>query len=94
MSNADRTLDARLTVRQLMEALMTAISSVQPGADMTVTMLRDGVELTTKVTLGHKPLYLVRQNIATRRLDSDHQAALEAARQEFARWRAELENSP
>ena len=51
---------------------------------------RDGDELTVMVTLGLKPLSLVRQNLATGRLDSDHRAALEAARQEFATWLAEL----
>ncbi len=94
LSNADSSLDVRLTVRQLMDALMTAISAVQPGADMTVTLLRDGAELTAMVTLGLKPLSLVRQHLAMGRLGSDHLAALEAARQEFARWRAELEASP
>lgn len=94
LSNEDGTLDETPTVRQLTEALSHAISSVQPGADMTLTILRDGDELATKVTLGRKPLSLVRQNLATGRLGSDHLAALEAARQEFARWRAELEGSP
>ena len=94
LSNADSSLDLRLTVRQLMDALMTAISAVQPGADMTLTLLRDGAELTAMVTLGLKPLSLVRQNLATGRLGSDHLAALEAARQEFARWVAELEALP
>ena len=94
LSNEDSALDERLTIRQLTEALMTAISSVQPGADMTLTLLRDGAELTAMVTLGLKPLSLVRQNLATGRLGSDHLAALEAARQEFARWVAELEALP
>ena len=93
LSDEDSTLDARLTLRQLMDALMTAISSIQPGADMTVTILRDGAEVTTKVTLGFKPLSLVRQMVVARRLNANQQAGLEAARQEFARWRAELEDS-
>jgi len=90
----DRTLDEAPTVRQLTEALIHAISSVQPGADITLTILRDGNEFVTKVTLGPKPLSLVRQNLATGRLGSDHRAALEAARQEFARWLTELEGLP
>lgn len=94
LGDEDRTLDETPTVRQLTEALIQAISSVEPGADVTLTILRDGDEFVTKVTLGLKPLSLVRQNLATGRLGSDHRAALEAARQEFARWLAELEGSP
>lgn len=94
LSNDDSTLDERRTIRQLTGALMTAISSVQPGADMTATILRDGDELTAKVTLGLKPLSLVRQMLDLGRLDSDHRAALESSSQDFTRWRAELENSP
>ncbi len=82
------------TLTLLNESLIRAISSIQPGADMKLTLLRDGDELTAKVTLGLKPLSLVRQNLAIGRLDTDHRAALDAASQEFARWRAGLENAP
>lgn len=94
LSNEDSTRDEPPTIDDLNTSLSRAISSVPPAADMTVTILRDGDELTAKVTLGLKPLSLVRQNLDLGRLGSDHRAALEAARQEFARWRAELDNSP
>ncbi len=92
--NKDSTRDEPPAIGELNASLSRAISSIQPAADMTVTLLRDGSELTAKVTLGLKPLSLVRQNLDLGRLTSDHLAALEAARQEFTRWRAELEDSP
>lgn len=94
LSNEDSTRAEPPTVNEMNASLGRTISSLQPYADMTLTILRDGDELIAKVMLGVKPLSLVRQNIDLGRLSSDHLAALEAARQEFARWRAELEDSP
>lgn len=83
--------DASLRIN---DAFRRAVSSLPPGDEIRLTIRRNDSRLVKWVTLGLKPLSLVRQHVELGDLTTDQQIRIESAGQEFDQWCAELADAP